>query len=67
MVGASQRDGVGGEAEGLGAVAEVVIGLGGQEPSEVVKGFQPVGLEAQRLGEMLRGAVCLAERSGDHS
>src|ERR1035441_2525840 len=49
MVGASQRDGVGGEAEGLGAVAEVVVGLGGQEPSEVVKGFQPVGLEAQRL------------------
>src|ERR1035441_10102767 len=52
MVGVGEIDGVGGETKGFGGIAEFFVGLRGEEPGEVVEGFEPVGLEARGFAEV---------------
>ena len=67
FVGMGQGHGPRCQLQRLFAIAEARLGLGGQEPGEVVERFDPIRLEAKSLVKMLCGCCYLAAGLQDNS
>ena len=67
IVGLSKLDGPNGKLDRRGAVADSVVGMGRQQPGEVVKSLKPIGAQSQCLlivADGASGTIAPGEKGG---